>query len=62
MAKQTDNGKKKEPTPAADEKKKKKFDNWGWGLAWVGFAAVLLSSFYKLIKSTDAPQKNDYYQ
>jgi hypothetical protein len=44
-----------------DEKQKKRFDSWGYRLAWLGFASVLLAAFYKLIKSTDAPKKNDYY-
>jgi len=58
------NGKPKDlktTNQAKDEKQKKKFDSWGWRLAWLGFASVLIAAFYKLIKSTDAPKKDDYY-
>ena len=44
-----------------DEKKKKRLDNWGYYMAWLGFTAILLAAIHKLIKSTDAPKKDEYF-
>jgi hypothetical protein len=45
-----------------DGKKKKSLDNFTYGLAWIGFASILGSAFVKLVKSMEAPKKDDYYK
>jgi hypothetical protein len=51
----------KKLNPPKDEKKKKSFDNFGYWLAWVGFASVILGAVVNLVKKSETPKKNDYY-
>ena len=61
MSKQDTTGKNKATDQGKDEKKKKKFDNFGWYLAWAAFAAGMLGAFVTLARKSDTPKKNDYY-
>lgn len=45
-----------------DEKSKKEFNSFPYYLAWLGFASIVGSSLYKLIKNMEYPKKDEYYK
>lgn len=57
-----DPGKDPGTKKAKDAKPKKEFNAFAYYLAWLGFVSIVGSALFKLIKSMEYPEKNEYYK